>query len=138
MSALQIAVDLLKDSSEVIDIVTENRVYPVVAPQNAAVPYVIVSLASGNDEQLLSGAARIYTSRIQVDCLAASAALSMTLGDAVGEALEDVVKAAISGFIADVMRDGVDFTDFSDDRTAFRRVIGFTVIWKTEPSPESP
>lgn len=130
MSTLEIAITRLKAVTAVTDIVTANRIYPVAAPQKAVAPYVVVGLAAEEDEQLLAGAAKLYKGRVQVDCVAADGNNADLLGEAVKAALEDVVKASIAGKTVDSEKDGIDFTQVSDDRTAFRRVIGFYIRWQ--------
>ena len=129
MSSLLIVITKIKATSAITDVVG-NDIYTVAAPQNGALPNIIINRTSLMDEQMLGGAAGIYGARIQVDINHTSAALAETLGDLVGAALESIVKETISGFTVDSMRDGVDFHDFNDNRTVFRRVMGFKVTYQ--------
>ncbi len=130
MSALSIVITSLIGSSAVTDVVG-TAVYPIAAPQGFAIPYVLVSLIGENEDQLINGASGYYESRVLVSCVCKDPTSANALGEAVKAALGDITKQTIgSATSVDVMKDGADFTDHSDDRSVFRRVLDFTVRWR--------
>lgn len=128
MSAIQLAVDALKLNQAVTSITSLSRIFPLASPQGVTLPHVIVHIASGGDDQLLTGAAKLYRSRIQCDCIAPSATVAEQLGNAVRGALEER-KSNYPAKLRDCFVDGVDGSDYSDDRTSFRRYLGFHIHW---------
>lgn len=129
MSAVDLAIAVLKSTPAVIQRTTLSRIYPVVAPENSLTPYAVVSLISDNDEQMLAGKAGMYTARIQVDCMASNATDAAALALAVDSALEER-KDSYPNKLVDCFRDGIAFSDYSDDRTICRYVRGFYIHWR--------
>lgn len=138
MSALAIVTTLLRRDGPLAGHVAD-RVFPVVAPQGAARPYVIARTIAEDDEQILSGAARYYESRVEVQVIADSATTADAIGEVVKTALEDVTAMTVlddaspAGTIATsvtIVKAGADVSDHSADRTVFRRVLDFTVRWR--------
>jgi hypothetical protein len=127
MSALNLAITALKGTAAVTAKTTQSRICAVSAPQNQALDYVVVNVVSGDDEQMLAGAGGFLTSRIQVDCVSRTVAGAQALAAAVLSALEQRPTNPPSGLL-DCYRDGVEFTDSSDDGTTFRVVLGFYLI----------
>ncbi|TIX28923.1 DUF3168 domain-containing protein [Mesorhizobium sp.] len=131
MSALSIAITKLKATSAVTSKTTAARIYPVDLPQGASQPCLVVNIASGYDEHMLSGAGKYYRNRVTVECNAPTSEAVMALGDAVMAALEDNVNATIGTFtgITTQFAD-LDRTDYTDDRTTYRRTLDFFIRWR--------
>lgn len=132
MSALTIAITKLATTSAVTDLTGTVGVYPINFPQTAVMPCVVVNIVSGFDEKMLTGAAKFYRHRVSVDCLADTALGAMALGDAVMSALEDNVNATIGSFtgVSSQFAD-TDRTDFSDDRSVYRRTLDYFIRWRS-------
>lgn len=131
MSGLSIAITKLVATPAVTAITTSARIYPIMFPQNAALPCVVVNITSGRDEHMLTGAGGYYQQRVTVECLAESASAAMTLGDKVRSALESNVNATIGSFTG-VSTQFADFerTDYSDDRSTYRRSLDFFIRFR--------
>lgn len=132
MSTLKVVIAALKTADyDVVDIVGENGIHAIAAPQEAAKPYLVVNMVGEPDIEMVAGPARYYEGRIQIDCVAADRLVAVDLGQAVKNQIGGIVKASIAGASdVDIYADGVDMTDVSDDRSSFRRVIGFYVRWR--------
>lgn len=132
MSALKIAVTKLAATSAVTDITTAVGIYPITMPQAAVPPCLIVNVVSGQDEHMLTGAGKYYRHRVSVECLATTALGAEALGAAVMTALQDNANATIGSFtgVATQFADS-DRTDFSDDRSVYRRTVDFFIRWRS-------
>jgi hypothetical protein len=137
MSATRIAIlALLGDP--LLESLVDTRIYAVSAPQGATFPYLVVSLVSELDEQMLAGAGVYPEARVSIACVAKSAAEADAIGEAVKLAIQDTTNAPITdgesppGFsaTATIMKEATDFQDHSDDRSVFRRVMDFSVRWR--------
>lgn len=128
MSALSIAMRLLKAELTV-------PVYPLVVPQTAALPCVVVTVVHEAQDFVLEGANPAFLARLSIACHAADAVGMDALGEQVKNALETVINRALgdaSGLPADgatCWKEGTDVTDFSDDRTVFRRIMDWRMRW---------
>lgn len=139
MSPLQIITELLLQDTAVTDIVA-SKIRSFKAEQNLAPPYIIVNLAGGGDEQMLTGMGKYPDKRVSIACISADDVEADDLGNAVIAALGDVVKRTVysergspSVLVArdvDVIESDSDFTDWSDDQSTVRRVIDFNVRWR--------
>lgn len=127
MKAIDLAIAVLKASTAVVAITTHSRIYPVTAPQGMTLPHVVVNLIAGDDEQLLGGAGHLFTSRIQVDCIATSVALAAQLGEAVNAALEQRPANPPSD-LDDCFTDGIAHSDSSEDGSIIRVLRGYYLI----------
>ena len=65
-----------------------TRIYPVMAPQGVALPYVAFDRVDTRPEQALGEAAGLATTRVQFDCYAAGAKQAKELADALRQALD--------------------------------------------------
>lgn len=131
MSSIEIVVAKLKATAGVTDLVSKASIYPIMWPERAQPPVLVVNLAGGKDRQLVTGAGRYYHGRILIEVLATSATDVTAIGKATITALENVVKQTIAGYRdVDIAYDGGDFTDWADDRSMARWTIPFTVDWK--------
>ncbi|AMX93619.1 MULTISPECIES: DUF3168 domain-containing protein [Mesorhizobium] len=132
MSALSIAITKLKATSAVTTKTTAVRIYPIDLPQGATMPCLVVNIASGYDEHMLTGAGKYFRNRVTIECMAATPEEVMSLGDAVMTALQDNVNATIGAFtgVATQFAD-LDRTDYSDDRATYRRTLDFFIRWRS-------
>lgn len=134
MSATQIAIHLLLDDPSVVNLVGD-RVFPVAAPQVENQPYIAVSLVWEEQESVLAAHRDTFISRVSFACVANSLALADTIGEAVKGAMTDVVNVAVLNATgesigdATAWKDGTDMTDFTDDRSVFRRLLDFRLRW---------
>jgi hypothetical protein len=55
------------------------RVYPLLAPDQVAKPYIVYQRVFSNDEKVLSGATGLFNTRMQLSIFAASYAAAQTL-----------------------------------------------------------
>lgn len=96
--------------------VVSTRIYPIEAPQDASLPYVIYRRVSdvpdyaGNTEGLRSA-------RIQVDCWAATYGAAQTLGDAARAGLSAYQAASGPRVAGCYIDNAVDITDTRDGKT---------------------
>jgi hypothetical protein len=137
MSAIAITIQKLLASPDVIDIV-EDRIFPIMAPQGAVRPYIVVHLIDNGDSVSLNGAARYYRTIVQTDSYAemtpAGAVTVMGLGDAVIEALNGVVKEEIAGCAdVDILLGSTDSTDSFLEANTHRRYTQFSCRWRRAP-----
>lgn len=134
MSSLGIVIAAIKAAASVTAIIgagTAARVYPSAAPQNAAKPYIVVHRIFERDNELTEGAGKYWMSRIQCDCVAETATAADGLGEALKLALGDIVKQTVGGRSGvDIMIEGTDVSEHSDDRKSFARKIDFYVYWR--------
>lgn len=109
-----------------------TRVYFSIAPQDAALPRVIVHRISGVPVYHTTGQADLCESRVQVDCWATTGLAALRVARAVKFACRQ-------GFV----KNGIDFpsitqtverSSFSDDATArLHRVSLDFRVWHTQP-----
>lgn len=131
MSSIGIIVTKLKATPGVTALVPKASIYPIKWPQMAQPPALVLNLVGGTDRQMLNGAARYYSGRVNIEVLDTDASSVDAIGRAVITALESVVKAAIASCRdVDIAYEGGDFTDWADDRSMARWTIPFRVDWK--------
>jgi hypothetical protein len=135
MSVMALTARLLKRHGAIASNVA-TRVYPVSAPQQARLPYLLIDLVTEAGVYTLSGAARWYEARVSVAVIAEKAIDADALGELVRNALEDQC-----GEIFDVgsppkrlgeaefMYVGSVF-DESEDRSTHRRLLDFETKWR--------
>lgn len=130
MSATAAVIAKLLAATPVTSLV-ENRIRPVNLAPKDALPGVVVNIISGYDEPTLAGAGQYYRHRMQTDCLATTATAALAVGDAVMDVLNGVINETIGG-CKDVtsLFAGIDFTDYGEDLTVYRRVLQFDVWWR--------
>lgn len=134
MSATAIAVRLLLANDD-LNTAVSSRVYPVVAPQSKALPYVVVSLVYESQDVVLEGQRDGYSSRVSVHCIAEKPEAADRLGELVKRALSSVIHQTVADgasqpmAVATVLKDGTDLLDFNDDRTVFRRLLDYSIRW---------
>lgn len=135
MSAIGLTIPILQKTPGVVAFTTLTRIYPVAAPQSQTLNRCVLTTATGAEAQMLSGASGMITSRIQVDCICTTATDAANLRKAVIGALKEK-KPTYPGILMDCYRDGVEYEDYSDDRTQFRALAGFYVLWRDIPQEE--
>jgi hypothetical protein len=143
MSALSIIAQRLLDSPEVTAIVGD-KIFPIMAPQNAERPYLVLHIIDNMDTPILAGAGKYFRTQIQSDAYSemtpAGAKQVIELGDAVIEALNGVVKEKIAGCVdVDILLGSADFTESALEANTHRRYTQFSVRWRTQPgAPAEP
>lgn len=129
MSALAVAIQALLADPTVFGLVS-GRVYPLVAPQGAAYPNLIVHMVFENEDMLLAGASEFAEARVSIECRAKDATTANTLAERVKDAFRGVQERSVSGCVASIRKEGTDVSDFSDDASVFRRILDFYVWWR--------
>ena len=109
---------------------TSTRIRPFPLPQGETLPAIAVAMSAEDEEYLLSGAAQYPNATVQVHCIATTATSAIQLGEKVKDALRDLHFSDSPPVSASFVKEALDFTDFSDDLTTFRRVMGFSVRWR--------
>lgn len=108
--------NLLKNDATLTTLVN-GRIYPMVAPQNVAKPYITYMVVSGLRLQCLGGEIYQGSYRMQMDCF------STTYGNA--KAISEAVKNCLVGFMDS---NNIDIRDGYDNETQlFRQLIDFNI-----------
>src|SRR5690606_16975755 len=105
--------------------------------QGSALPAVVVTCVYEDQDIVLAGPRRGYMARIEVSCVGASVAEADELAEAVKDALEianaeimsDDSPASVEARVNYIVKDGADVSDYSDDRTVFRRIADYRMRW---------
>lgn len=140
MSAVDIVVHKLHHASAVTQVVAQ-RVYPILAPQGAAGPYITVHLIDNMDLGVhLGGSGKYWRSIVQVDCLypgdmTGAASFVVDLGERVIAALDGAIKESLTAYMGsyrdvDILLGNGDSTEYDLDRNSFRRLVRFQVTWR--------
>jgi hypothetical protein len=106
-------------------------VYPVAIPQTARLPCVVTSMVSERANTRLDDAFGQYEAICRVSCHGATPGAAVDLGEAIKTLLMQTTQASIDGgnVLSCCFKGTVDFTDYDDDRTVFRRVMDFRIQW---------
>lgn len=133
-SAVSLTAKALLAAPGVTDVVS-TRVRPFPLPQGESLPAIAVAMSSESDEYTLHGASQYPEATVQIHCIAAGntgASTSVELGERVKEALRDLLYTSSDSppVKASFQKDPIDFTDFADDLSTYRRVMSFTVRWR--------
>ena len=67
--------------STLISVLSSNRVYPTISPQNAVYPYIIYTRVSGNQINGLDGYLNVERPAIQIDTYSTSYTQALTLSE---------------------------------------------------------
>lgn len=122
----------LTATTAVTDIVGQ-RVYPIKVTQGTALPYITYQTISDVSINHSTGATETNSTRIQVDCWAATYDVARTLAKAVKEALKNWTDAAgdpaISSSHYDAGSDAPEDVLPGEDRLAAFRVRQDYILW---------
>lgn len=130
MSAISIIITKLKATPAVTMLVGGPSIYPIMWPETAQPPAIVVNVAGDSDVQMLTGAGGYYDTRVRIEAMAVSGTAALVIGDAIRSELQDVIKATIAGFHdVDIIYNG-QFTDWADDRSMCRHSSDFSVRWR--------
>ncbi len=119
---------LLADAT--VTAVTSTRIQPFPVKQGTLLPAIAVALSGEIEEEMLSGSSQYPEASVQVHCIAPTATAAIQLGEKVKVALRDLYFSDAPPVGASFVKEAVDFTDFTDDLTTYRRVMSFTVRWR--------
>lgn len=108
--------NLLKNDSGVKALINE-RVYPLVAPQNVIKPYITYRVINGLKIQCLGGQIFQGDYRMQLDCFGTSYASVKSISQA--------VKNCLIGFMTSNNINIID--DYDDETRLFRQIIDFKI-----------
>lgn len=92
-----------------------TRIYPMVAPQKAALPYITFQRISANHIDCTIGSCGLAEARIQVDCVATGYLAARTLAEHVRDAMQGFT--GVAGTI------GIDIIRLLDDRDGLQEEI---------------
>lgn len=111
---------------------TSTRVKPFPLPQGETLPAIAVAMSAEDEEYTLSGAAQYPQTSVQIHCIGLTASSAIELGERVKEALRDLLYTSSDSppVKASFQKEPIDFTDFSDDLSTHRRVMGFSLRWR--------
>jgi Protein of unknown function (DUF3168) len=123
MSAIPLTIAALRSIPAVVT-AAGPRIYPVQAPQGAALPHIVVTVGSESEDMTLTGATDRPEARAMIVIRAATA---KETGD-IGAAIISGLKARFGG-ATEFYRDPIDSTDYLDGLKVYRRVLGFTVVY---------
>ena len=107
---------LLKTNTAIKDLINE-RVYPMVAPQNVAKPYITYRVVSGIKLQCIGGEIYQGDYRMQLDCF------SLTYSNV--KAISKAVENALVGFMDSNNISIID--DYENETALFRQIIDFKI-----------
>ncbi len=131
MSAVFLTVQALLANATVTG-VTSTRVQPFPLKQGTALPAIAIAMSNEEEEMMLAGSSQYPNATVQVHCVATTASDVIRLGEKVKGALRDLLfydsNSPSNG--GSFTKDALDFTDFSDDLTTFRRVMGYSLRWR--------
>lgn len=130
MSAIAIVLNKLKGTPAVVTVVPKANMHPIMWPQTAQPPALVVNLVGGSDPQMLVGAARYYDARVRIECMALTGNDVVAIGEAVKAAIESVVKATVGSFRDVDIAYLSDFTDWADDRSMARHTADYSVRYR--------
>lgn len=133
-NSLDIITEILLADAGVVALVG-NRIYPLMSPQNSALPNIVVTQVSDNDPMHLAGAARLPESRVSVVSRGATATQMMNVADAVKVALRDIIHETVGGsppLSTDVCvyKTAVDITSVFDDPISYEQSVDYMVRWR--------
>lgn len=124
---------LIAGDTGVVDLVGK-AVHWRLAPQSAAVPFVNLSVISGERDYHMLGASGLVNSRVQVDCWADRYSTAKAIARAVESAVSGFVGAmgaiTFDGIMIDAERDD-DFPATGDTGTRFRVSLDLN-IWHSK------
>ena len=119
------------------------RVYPQMAAQGAALPYLVYSRISTDRPRHLLSAAGITSARVQVDCYASTYSGAKTLADKVRLCLDGLRATTIGSgsstlfvrhIALDSERDGFD-NPIDGSQLGTHRIIQDFIVWSAETVP---
>jgi len=79
-----------------------TRIYPILAPQNAALPYVTYQVAASRHVHSLDGSSGLAFASVQINCNAASYS--------VAKAIAEAVRQELQGYAGTPVVDGTEIT----------------------------
>lgn len=128
MSGISVTIKALLANATVTG-ASGTRIYPFPIPLGTALPAIAVGMSGEDDQYTLSGANQFPESSVQIHCIAAKAKDAIELGEKVRGALQDL-HYTTGGADAWWSKEPLDFTDFADDQSTYRRVMSFAVRWR--------
>lgn len=111
-----------------------TRVYPSVAPADAALPFIVYSIISSEHARHLGGASGFVRRRVQFDCYDATPDGVETVFQVISDALEaktgDIGSEDLSVLSSGIESERDDYTAPTDgtEQSKFRRSVDF-LIW---------
>lgn len=103
-----------------------TKVFPEMAEQNAAPPYVVYNLRSNEPSDVQRGPSALDTAMVEVSCYANSYATAIDLGDAVRTAI-DRVGGTYNGVNVQSIQYMTEVMDFDEMRRTYRVVADYHV-----------
>lgn len=136
MSAIALTIKALLASGDITGRVG-NRIYPMVIPQNAALPAIAVNSISDDEELLLDGASQWPEARISIEISSTDGADEVLLiGESIIDWLRDkdryTVNYGATPYEVTFRKEGTDVTETSEGHF-FRRHLDFYVRRRRSP-----
>lgn len=128
MSATAIVIKLLLQDAAVAGLVGQ-AVFAGEAPQEQVPPYLTVRGISEGADYVISGPSGAFDARVEVASHGRTFASSDGLGETVKDALMSVVNLVDALGTATIWKTPSDVSDFSRDRTLYRRIQDYRVRW---------
>lgn len=130
MSAVAITIQALLADATVTALVGE-RIDPIKPSQESAESCIVVNQVAESDHPIFSGPqSGFYQSRVQIDCRSNTATKALALGDAVRDALQNIVRQTFASGEATFFKEGVDITGEMDEADLYMRSMDFYVYWR--------
>lgn len=128
MSAIEIASAILGADAGVKAVTTS--IFPLVKPESAALPVLVVHLVKEDDEAYLQGANGYPVATVIIDAVAASFGGASTLGDKVKAALTNYRGTIAGADVSYILPAGVDHFDRGDQGAVWRRRLSFDMRYR--------
>jgi Protein of unknown function (DUF3168) len=125
MSAIPITIAALQQIPAVVA-ATGGRIFPIQAPQGAALPHLTVTVGSEAEGYCLDGADDQPEARVSFVIRASTAKETGDIGAAIIAGLKDRRTPGVWFY-----REPTDFSDYVEGLKCFRRVIGFNCVYST-------
>ncbi|TIO62942.1 hypothetical protein [Mesorhizobium sp.] len=128
MSGVSLTIKALLSRPAVTALVAQ-RIVPFPLPLKTKLSAIAVAMSGEDDEYLLDGAGRYPNTSLLIHCVATTAKAAIELGETVKFELQDL---HFTDGGADVLftKLPLDYTDFANDQTTHRRIMGFDARWR--------
>lgn len=129
MNALSATVQALLADTGVTDIVG-TKIEPITAPENQALPCIVVNQITNMDERLLAGEGQYPDAVVRITCLARTKTEALTLGDAVISRLRGLSGTFAGMAVTSFLKEEVDETDANETYDTYRRTLEYCVRYR--------
>ena len=120
--------DILSTTTAVTNLIS-TRVYPVIAPQSAAMPFAVYTIASDTPSDTKSGVSKLDILRVQIDIYATTYAAAIAVDEAIRTRL-DKLQTTAAGLTIDGIKYINKSTFYEAEGESFRIGSEYEVRWK--------